>query len=106
MGVFFTLISSANFLHVHSTKHIWCVTLPDSIYLWLRNEVSRFIEGWAITHRAAMPVMKVTICCDMNITAFVQWSPEQGAAEACWTALDKYFSTRTLGEELLLQNGG
>jgi len=26
LGVFFALVSSANFLHVHSTKHIWCVT--------------------------------------------------------------------------------
>jgi len=23
---FFALVSSANFLHVHSTKHVWCVT--------------------------------------------------------------------------------
>jgi len=27
LGAFFALVSSANFLHVHSTKHIWCVTL-------------------------------------------------------------------------------
>ena len=26
LGAFFALVSSANFLHVHSTKHIWCVT--------------------------------------------------------------------------------
>jgi len=26
LGVFFALVSSANFLHVHSTKHVWCVT--------------------------------------------------------------------------------
>jgi len=27
LGVFFALVSSANFLHVHSTKHVWCMTL-------------------------------------------------------------------------------
>jgi len=27
LGAFFTLVSSANFLHVHSTKHVWCVTV-------------------------------------------------------------------------------
>ena len=79
---------------------------PDSIYLCFRNEVSRFIKGWAIARRAAMPVMKVTICCNVNITAFVQKSPEQGAAEACWTMLGKYFSTRTSGEGVLLHRGG
>jgi len=26
LGAFFALVSSANFLHVHSTKHVWCVT--------------------------------------------------------------------------------
>ena len=31
LGVFFALVSSANFLHVHSTKHIWCMTLPSKI---------------------------------------------------------------------------
>jgi len=27
LGAFFALVSSANFLHVHSTKHVWCVTM-------------------------------------------------------------------------------
>ena len=26
LGAFFTLVSLANFLHVHSAKHVWCVT--------------------------------------------------------------------------------
>jgi len=32
LGAFFALVSSANFLHVHSTKHVWCVTPHCSTY--------------------------------------------------------------------------
>jgi len=32
LGAFFALVASANFLHVHSTKHVWCVT-PEEVEL-------------------------------------------------------------------------
>jgi len=32
LGAFFALVSLANFLHVHSTKHVWCVTAVRSAF--------------------------------------------------------------------------
>ena len=40
LGAFFALVSSANFLHVHSTKHVWCMTTVNSTHTRTRKNHS------------------------------------------------------------------
>ena len=51
LGAFFALVSSANFLHVHSTKHVWCVTTD--------GDATRQKAGHRVFLKNQLPIMSL-----------------------------------------------
>jgi len=77
--VFFALVSLANFLHVHSTKHVWCVTsLPSS---WV---VVRSVWSHCRLSLSATTLRWPGTCCTATmLCAMMQSRHHACVAEAC-----------------------
>ena len=75
--------------------------VPNNINLRLGKNVDRFIEGCAVTSRAAVAMMEVTVNGNMNVSAVRVQVSKHIPAKTCRTVLHKLWSTHSQTARIL-----